>query len=82
MKSNDHVSNANERADTLADHLEHIQWAVRLDTIPSEAQAIFDHSSMDIENFKDTDLQKILKMIKLRKNSTDDCIPPESCRIY
>ena len=36
---------------------------------------------MDIEDFKDTDLQKVLKIMKPRKSSGDDCIPPEFWRI-
>ena len=54
------VVDASERAETLAEHLEHVQWAVRPDTIPSLAPPLFDFQHMRLDDFTKEELEHCL----------------------
>ena len=78
---NGEIVDSSKRAEGLADHLEHIQWKIRPDTIPNLDAPIFNFAHMNLNNFAEDELMEVLQYTKLRKSSGDDGIPPEFWRI-
>ena len=56
----------------MAKHLEQVQWAVRPDTIPSNAAPMFDFQSIDCSKFAQEDLTRALRRLKTGRSSGCD----------
>ncbi len=68
---------SDERAKTLAAHLESCQWAVRPDAIPSEKEPIFPELDVNLGRIQKEEVRNAIKQMKKGKAPGDDNIPPE-----
>ena len=73
----------NERADTIAKHLENIQWAVRLvSAIINEISLFHDELDLNLSAIELTEVCDALRKLKSRRAPGVDHIPSESWKSF
>ena len=78
MRNRDgHVVGSNEKACTLADHFEHIQWACKFCTLAPQRVPIGDELHVNTDLIDKGELYDAVKHLKANKASGDDDIPAE-----
>ena len=71
-----------ERAETLSEYFEKLQWHVRPDTIIIQRPSIFDMLHIDVGSIKQEEIEQAIKELKKNKSAGPDEIIPEMWKSF
>ena len=73
--ANDEFVPSNERADTLADFFEHVQWRVRPNAFASDKPPLHQELEMDLEDIKKEEVRKTVDYFKKKRRQVSTEYP-------